>query len=74
MTAATAIANTDPGTDDERQPTMRQMLRPFWFVGALLMMLDGLTTYIALSRHSEQGARRSASGRSTSSVWPACAS
>lgn len=61
MTAVTTIANThsntESGIDDERQPTMRQMLRPFWFVGALLMMLDGLTTYIALSRHSEQGAR-----------------
>jgi hypothetical protein len=54
---STASATTDSTTDDERQPTLRQMLRPFWLVGALLMMLDGLTTYIALSRHSEQGAR-----------------
>jgi hypothetical protein len=61
MTATTAMSSTDSSTDssteDELQPTLRQMLRPFWFVGALLMMLDGLTTYIALSRHSEQGAR-----------------
>lgn len=27
----------------------RAMLRPFWFVGALLMMLDSLTTWIALT-------------------------
>ncbi len=41
----------------ERQPTYRQLLRPFWFVGALMMMLDGLTTYIALTMHAENGAR-----------------
>jgi hypothetical protein len=41
----------------ERQPTYRQILRPFWFVGALMMMLDGLTTYIALTLHTENGAR-----------------
>ena len=41
----------------EQEPTYRQMIRPFWFVGALLMMLDGLTTYIALSYHAEDGAR-----------------
>jgi len=41
----------------EQQPTHRQLIRPFWFVGALLMMLDGLTTYIALTFHSEDGAR-----------------
>jgi hypothetical protein len=41
----------------ERQPTSRQMLRPFWFVGALMMMLDGLTTYIALTLHADNGAR-----------------
>ena len=41
----------------EQQPTHRQLLRPFWFVGALMMMLDGLTTYLALTYHSEDGAR-----------------
>jgi len=41
----------------EHEPTYRQMLRPFWFVGALLMMLDGLTTYLALSYHADAGAR-----------------
>lgn len=41
----------------ERQPTYRQMLRPFWFVGALMMMLDGLTTYLALTLHAHNGAR-----------------
>ena len=41
----------------QQQPTVRQMLRPFWFVGALLMMLDGLTTWIALTFHAEDGAR-----------------
>lgn len=41
----------------EQQPTYRQMLRPFWFVGALLMMLDGLTTYLALTYHADKGAR-----------------
>jgi hypothetical protein len=41
--------------DDE--PTLRQMLRPFWFVGAALMMLDGVTTYIALRFHAADGAR-----------------
>src|SRR5262245_16987633 len=35
----------------QRQPTNRQLLRPFWFVGALMMMLDGVTTYIALTFH-----------------------
>ena len=44
-------------TDHEQQPTIRQMLRPFWFVGALMMMLDGLTTYIALTFHADNGAR-----------------
>lgn len=46
-------------TDDqvEREPTARQLLRPFWFVGALLMMLDGLTTYLALTYHADAGAR-----------------
>jgi len=28
-----------------------------WFFGALMMMLDGLTTYIALTFHADQGAR-----------------
>ena len=41
----------------EQQPTYRQLIRPFWFVGALMMMLDGLTTYIALTFHTENGAR-----------------
>jgi hypothetical protein len=42
---------------DDREPTIRQILRPFWFVGALLMMLDGLTTYIALTYFAQDGAR-----------------
>lgn len=37
--------------------TSRQMLRPFWLAGALLMLLDGLTTYIALTWHADAGAR-----------------
>lgn len=41
----------------DRQPTHRQLLRPFWFVGALMMMLDGLTTYIALTFFADNGAR-----------------
>ena len=41
----------------EASPTSRQMLRPFWLAGALLMLLDGLTTYIALTRHADDGAR-----------------
>lgn len=41
----------------DREPTARQILRPFWFVGALLMMLDGLTTYIALTHFGDAGAR-----------------
>lgn len=49
----TIIATTRP----EQVPTVRQLLRPFWFVGALLMMLDGLTTWIALTYHTEAGAR-----------------
>lgn len=44
-------------TIHQRQPTHRQLLRPFWFVGALVMMLDGLTTYMALTFHSDRGAR-----------------
>ena len=42
---------------DDADPTIRQLLRPFWFVGALLMMLDGLTTYLALTYHADAGAR-----------------
>lgn len=42
---------------DDADPTLRQLLRPFWFVGALLMMLDGLTTYLALTYHADAGAR-----------------
>ena len=37
--------------------TSRQLLRPFWLAGALLMLLDGLTTYIALTQHADDGAR-----------------
>lgn len=29
--------------------SLRSFIRPFWLAGALLMMLDGLTTYIALT-------------------------
>jgi len=39
------------------EPSSRQLLRPFWVAGALLMMLDGLTTYIALTYHHANGAR-----------------
>lgn len=53
-TIQTSIVHAD-GAD--REPTFRQMIRPFWFVGALLMMLDGLTTYIALTLHADAGAR-----------------
>jgi hypothetical protein len=56
-TAPTVEAQPPPSTDDDREPTARQLLRPFWFVGALLMMLDGLTTYIALEFFSDEGAR-----------------
>lgn len=45
---------------DESGPvalSSRQMLRPFWLAGALLMLLDGLTTYIALTWHADEGAR-----------------
>jgi len=41
----------------EQQPTHRQLLRPFWLLGALMMMLDGVTTYIALTLHKEDGVR-----------------
>lgn len=41
----------------DAEPTARQLLRPFWFVGALLMMLDGLTTYLALTFFERAGAR-----------------
>ncbi len=41
----------------EREPTYRQIIRPFWFTGALLMMLDGLTTWVALTFHADAGAR-----------------
>lgn len=49
-------------TADESGPgtvalSSRQMLRPFWLAGALLMLLDGLTTYIALTWHADDGAR-----------------
>ena len=42
---------------EQQEPTRRQLIRPFWVVGAFLMMLDGLTTYIALTFFAEQGAR-----------------
>jgi hypothetical protein len=49
---------TEISTPDlEPTLTHRQILRPFWFVGALMMMLDGLTTYVALTYHVESGAR-----------------
>jgi len=44
-------------TRSEQEPTVRQLLRPFWFFGALLMMLDGLTTWIALTFLADDGAR-----------------
>jgi hypothetical protein len=47
----------EPLARGDREPTARQLLRPFWFVGALLMMLDGLTTYIALEFFGDEGAR-----------------
>ncbi len=53
----TTISTTNLSTTVEREPTYRQILRPFWFVGALMMMLDGLTTYIALTLHADAGAR-----------------
>jgi hypothetical protein len=53
--ATIMISISDPSL--EQQPTHRQLLRPFWFVGALMMMLDGLTTYIALTFHADSGAR-----------------
>jgi hypothetical protein len=52
----TTISSDDRG-EVEQQPTYRQMLRPFWFAGALMMMLDALTTYIALTFHADSGAR-----------------
>ena len=36
---------------------MRAQLRPWWLLGALLMMLDGLTTWWALTFLTEAGAR-----------------
>ena len=48
---------TIPAAVSERAPSPRQILRPFWFVGALLMMLDGVTTYIALTFFADAGAR-----------------
>ncbi|HEY5664072.1 MAG TPA: DUF5658 family protein [Ilumatobacter sp.] len=53
------IATTDgpPAAPEDSLPTMRQLIRPFWFAGALLMMLDGLTTYIALRFLADGGAR-----------------
>ena len=41
----------------DREPTAREILRPFWCFGALLMMLDGVTTYIALTFFADAGAR-----------------
>lgn len=37
--------------------TIRQIIRPFWFIGALLMLADGLTTYYALKMFSDNGVR-----------------
>ena len=54
---AANISTPNAGRRDHAEPTARQLLRPFWFVGALLMMLDGLTTYVALTFFAEQGAR-----------------
>ena len=47
----------DSAHREPTEPTARQLLRPFWIAGALLMMLDGLTTWIALTYHHENGAR-----------------
>ncbi len=52
----TGMTNLAASASD-RSPTHRQILRPFWFVGALMMMLDGLTTYLALTFHADSGAR-----------------
>jgi Domain of unknown function (DUF5658) len=57
VTSAPAVHQPVATDRDEQVPTARQLLRPFWFVGALLMMLDGLTTYIALEFFGEHGAR-----------------
>jgi len=56
-TTRTAPEMPGAGHDSDQSPTIRQLLRPFWFVGALLMMLDGLTTYIALEHFGNDGAR-----------------
>jgi hypothetical protein len=56
-TPLTIEQESNSTAQDEREPTFRQVLRPFWFVGALLMMLDGLTTYLALSLHGDSGAK-----------------
>ena len=50
MTSTSAVRS-------DREPTAREILRPFWFFGALLMMLDGVTTYIALTFFADAGAR-----------------
>ncbi len=57
MTTIPTPADYEQFEQHEQEPTFRQMLRPFWFVGALMMMLDGLTTYIALTVHADKGAR-----------------
>lgn len=57
MTSISTIITATGTTRVEQQPTVRQLLRPFWFVGALMMMLDGLTTYMALTFHADAGAR-----------------
>lgn len=51
------MARSISAMEARREPTARQFLRPFWFVGALLMMLDGVTTYVALTFFAEDGAR-----------------
>ena len=51
------MARSISAMEASREPTARQFLRPFWFVGALLMMLDGVTTYVALTFFADDGAR-----------------
>lgn len=57
MTAEFEVATPTQPNDSDAEPTLRQLVRPFWVVGAMLMMLDGLTTYIALTEHHQNGAR-----------------
>jgi hypothetical protein len=55
--ALTSVSVLEHQQLEQLEPTRRQLIRPFWIVGAFLMMLDGLTTYIALTYHADQGAR-----------------